>query len=192
MDMSKDYNNFDYLSVSVKSDQLSRILQCYRVLGWTEVKTEDDKRYYDMSYVRLRRPHKIPNKDRLQYLQVRMESAINSLVEIVGRAHVKSTAVISVLVIIFLVCTGLAAWQFLSLNQTYSQVYGWICAGVACASALAACIAGACMRRRERRAAADKISARLKLMQSLIAEAKLLVPQPQNEDEERAGEVNNG
>ena len=46
--MSKDYINYDYLSVSVKSDQLSRILQCYRALGWTEITTEDDKQYYDM------------------------------------------------------------------------------------------------------------------------------------------------
>ena len=69
--MAKDHNNYDYLAVSVKSDQLSRILHCYRALGWTEIKTEEDRQYYDMNYVRLRRPHRIANKDRLQYLQVR-------------------------------------------------------------------------------------------------------------------------
>ena len=173
--MSKDYINYDYLSVSVKSDQLSRILQCYRALGWTEITTEDDKQYYDMKYVRLRRPHKIPNKDRLQYLQVRMERAINSLVEITGNAHVKSTAVAVFIVFVAVCFTVLGLWLVMSFSDVLNFI-GWICVGLSLAGAVLSVILCFVLRRRERKIATGKIIEKLRLTQALIEEAIELVP----------------
>lgn len=173
--MARDYNNYDYLAVSVKSDQLNRILHCYRSLGWTEVKTVDDREYYNMKYVRLRRPHKIANKDRLQYLQVRMEGAINSLVEIVNRAHLKSNAAAGGLGLLAAGLIALAVWLVIYFTSAI-RVLGWVCLGVGCALIVVAVAVRAGMRRRERKVASGKIMEKLRLTQSLIEEAVLLAP----------------
>ena len=173
--MARDYNNYDYLAVSVKSDQLNRILHCYRALGWTEVKTVDDREYYNMKYVRLRRPHKIANKDRLQYLQVRMEGAINSLVEIVNRAHLKSNAAAGGLGLLAAGLIALAVWLVIYFTSAI-RVLGWVCLGVGCALIVVAVAVRASMRRRERKVASGKIMEKLRLTQSLIEEAVSLAP----------------
>ena len=173
--MARDYNNYDYLAVSVKSDQLNRILHCYRALGWTEVKTVDDREYYNMKYVRLRRPHKIANKDRLQYLQVRMEGAINSLVEIVNRAHLKSNAAAGGLGLLAAGLIALAVWLVIYFASAI-RVLGWVCLGVGCALIVVAVAVRAGLRRRERKVASGKIMEKLRLTQSLIEEAVSLAP----------------
>lgn len=173
--MVRDYNNYDYLAVSVKSDQLNRILHCYRALGWTEVKTVDDREYYNMKYVRLRRPHKIANKDRLQYLQVRMEGAINSLVEIVNRAHLKSNAAAGGLGLLAAGLIALAVWLVIYFTSAI-RVLGWVCLGVGCALIVVAVAVRAGLRRRERKVASGKIMEKLRLTQSLIEEAVSLAP----------------
>lgn len=173
--MARDYNNYDYLAVLVKSDQLNRILHCYRALGWTEVKTVDDREYYNMKYVRLRRPHKIANKDRLQYLQVRMEGAINSLVEIVNRAHLKSNAAAGGLGLLAAGLIALAVWLVIYFTSAI-RVLGWVCLGVGCALIVVAVAVRAGLRRRERKVASGKIMEKLRLTQSLIEEAVSLAP----------------
>lgn len=174
--MEKDYKNYDYLSVSVKSDQLSRILQCYRALGWTEIKTEEDRQYYDMNYVRLRRPHKIPNKDRLQYLQVRMESSINSLVVITNRAHIKSNAVAILCALLVVLLAAFGLWPVIAATALWLRAIGWTGIGTSLAVAIAAVIICSIMRRREKKTATGKIIEKLRLIQSLIEEAVTLAP----------------
>ncbi len=175
--MSKDYNNYDYLAVSVSSDQLSRILHCYRSLGWTEIKTEDDRRYYNMKYVRLRRPHKIENKDRLQYLQVRMEEAINSLVRISKRVHAKSNFLIAFFSLCAAALLIVGLWLALAPGHSSAwRVFGWVCVGAAGAIVIAAAACCPVLRRRERSASTGKIVEKLRLTQSLIEEAVALAP----------------
>lgn len=173
--MERDYNNYDYLSVSVNSDQLSRILQCYRALGWTEIKTEEDRQYYGMNYVRLRRPHKIENKDRLQYLQVRMESSVNSLVSITKRAHIKSNSVIAISVVLVLALIALGLWPVIAVGGGWA-ILGWTGIGLAAALTIAAAVICAVMRRREKKTATGKIIEKLRFIQTLMEEASTLIP----------------
>ncbi len=173
--MAKDHNNYDYLAVSVKSDQLSRILHCYRALGWTEIKTEEDRQYYDMNYVRLRRPHRIANKDRLQYLQVRMENSINSLVAITNRAHIKSNGIAAAGTLATLAIAALGLWLVIARAGAL-RIFGWVCVGLSLAVAIAATVAVYVMRRREKKAATAAIIEKLRLTQSLIDEAASLSP----------------
>ena len=174
--MEKDYNNYDYLSVSVNSEQLNRILQCYRALGWTEIKTEEDRQYYGMNYVRLRRPHKIKNKDRLQFLQVRMESSINSLVAITKRAHIKSNAVASLSVVLVLALAALGLWPVVADIGVW-VIVGWTGIALSLAVAIAAVIVCFIMRRREKKMAMGKIIEKLRLIQTLTDEASALAPE---------------
>lgn len=173
--MAKDHNNYDYLAVSVKSDQLSRILHCYRALGWTEIKTEEDRQYYDMNYVRLRRPHRIANKDRLQYLQVRMENSINSLVAITNRAHIKSNGIAAAGTLATLAIAALGLWLVIARAGAL-RIFGWVCVGLSLAVAIAVTVAVYVMRRREKKAATVAIIEKLRLTQSLIDEAAALAP----------------
>lgn len=173
--MAKDHNNYDYLAVSVKSDQLSRILHCYRALGWTEIKTEEDRQYYDMNYVRLRRPHRIANKDRLQYLQVRMENSINSLVAITNRAHIKSNGIAAAGTLATLAIAALGLWLVIA-SAGALRIFGWVCVGLSLAVAIAVTVAVYVMRRREKKAATAAIIEKLRLTQSLIDEAAALAP----------------
>ena len=173
--MERDYNNYDYLSVSVNSDQLSRILQCYRALGWTEIKTEEDRQYYGMNYVRLRRPHKIENKDRLQYLQVRMESSVNSLVSITKRAHIKSNSVIAISVVLVLALIALGLWPVIACDGVW-VILGWASIGLAAALTIAAAVICTIMHRREKKTATGKIIEKLRFIQTLMEEASTLIP----------------
>lgn len=173
--MAKDHNNYDYLAVSVKSDQLSRILHCYRALGWTEIQTEEDRQYYDMNYVRLRRPHRIANKDRLQYLQVRMENSINSLVAITNRAHIKSNGIAAAGTLATLAIAALGLWLVIARAGAL-RLFGWVCVGLSLAVAIAVTVAVYVMRRREKKAATAAIIEKLRLTQSLIDEAAALAP----------------
>ena len=128
-----------------------------------------------MKYVRLRRPHKIANKDRLQYLQVRMEGAINSLVEIVNRAHLKSNAAAGGLGLLAAGLIALAVWLVIYFTSAI-RVLGWVCLGVGCALIVVAVAVRAGLRRRERKVASGKIMEKLRLTQSLIEEAVSLAP----------------
>lgn len=75
----KEIYNYDYLSVSVKTDSENEMVARYGVFGWELVGRFDDKKFSDIAVIDFRRPHAIANKDRLQYLQVGMETAVNNL-----------------------------------------------------------------------------------------------------------------
>ena len=130
MKITKDHDNYDYLSVSLKSEYSDKIMKCYLALGWKDVHTEEDKDYADMKYVLFSRPHLFPNKDRLQYIQVRMESILNRASERAFKRHKKSTAIAVLLGLLglLLIAGGLTvAFIFSSL---FVRVCGWICVGL--------------------------------------------------------------
>lgn len=75
----KDINKYDYLSVSVKKDREEEMVARYKTFGWEIIERFDDKQFSDIAVINFRRAHAILNKDRLQYLQVSMETAVNDL-----------------------------------------------------------------------------------------------------------------
>ena len=130
MKISKDHDNYDYLSVSLKSAYSDRIIKCYLALGWKGVHAEEDKDYADMKYVLFSRPHKFPNKDRLQYIQVRMEHILNGASEHAFRRHKKSTALAVILGLtgLLLIAAGLSLALIFSMLAV--KVCGWVCVGL--------------------------------------------------------------
>ena len=72
-----DYNEYDILSLALKENESLRLLEYYAAFGWQEYERCEDKRYFDIIHIKLLRRHKIPNKDRLQLLQVKMENVVN-------------------------------------------------------------------------------------------------------------------
>lgn len=174
--MNRDFKNYDYLTISVKTAQLDRILECYLSLGWREVKREDDREYCDMKYIALRRPHKVPDKDRLQLLQVRMENNVNAVSAINARKHAKSGAFFAVLLSLALGLLALGLWLFLGLKGETSSLFGAVSCCLSGALIVAATIVVAAARKPEEASAAKKIAERLKLIESLVLEARALSP----------------
>lgn len=74
-----DYGHYDYMTVAVKTDKSAELVSNYRIFGWRELETRDDNQYDDIRHSSFQRRHKLPNKDRLQYLQVCMEEELNSI-----------------------------------------------------------------------------------------------------------------
>ncbi len=107
VNMVKDYKNFDYFSVSLKRDKERQMVRSYLAFGWEVVERGEDKRFSDYITYTFRRPHKIANKDRLQYLQVKMEKSINLLAKLKRRRHsVSAISGITLLVVAALLIAG--------------------------------------------------------------------------------------
>jgi hypothetical protein len=188
--MQRDINNFDYLSVSVKSEQLDRIMHCYRSLGWSEVKREDDRQYYDMKYVLLSRPHKIRNKDRLQYLQVKMETKINAISQIRVKRHIGSTCVtIGLCVFMFLFAlSGILAYFLLSGTMATVSCFALCSCAFACL--LFEFFPFLIMRKSEVKKCNGAIKNNLRAIDGYIAEARTLCDSEESEYELKLLEEN--
>lgn len=174
--MQRDYNSYDYLSVSVKSDILDSILSCYTSLGWRVVKRENDRQYYNMKYLSFVRPHCIGNKDRLQYLQVRMETALNGLSAAAVRRHSGSTLLCVFLCVLSLAAVATGLWLFYGVGQAVGFIAGIACFCLSCAAYVAAFVSVLVLRRREDNATKKLLVQKLRLIQSLIEEAQKLAP----------------
>lgn len=170
--MERDIKNYDYLTISIKTAQLNSILECYRALGWQVFKSEDDRQYYDMKYISMRRPHKIENKDRLQLLQVRMETGVNQISAIYAKKHLKSGILFSVLTALGLALLAFGLWL---IFESYAQIaWGIVCCVVAGALIAVADVILCVLRKPEEEAAERRILQILKSLQALLSEADTL------------------
>lgn len=88
-----DYKNTDYLEVTVLREKLEEVNGYYTTLGYKQISCKEDKVYGNLLHLVFARPHNIENKDRLQYLQVKLESHINSLSKVEEKKHEKSLIV---------------------------------------------------------------------------------------------------
>ncbi len=90
----RDYKNFDYLDIIVKKDSIDEIINAYTTFLWFKIAEKEDKRYNDVVHLSFKRDVNVPNKDRLAYLQVHYENALNKRAEIKLKKHSKSIAAI--------------------------------------------------------------------------------------------------
>ena len=115
--MINDYQNYDYLEIIVKKDNADEIVRWYGRLLWSEYQRKDDKIYNDIIHVFFSRPHKIPNKDRLQLLQVYYEKILNEKAYKLKDKHAKSEAlIITTVVLAIILVLGSFALAFLVKN----------------------------------------------------------------------------
>ena len=87
----RDHKNYDYLTITAKVEREEEIIAYYATLGWEKVKVTEDKRFFDLDVVEFRRPHKVENKDRLQLLQVKLETLLNTYGALRHKRKAKST-----------------------------------------------------------------------------------------------------
>jgi len=87
----KDIVNFDYLTVIINKEKKADVLENYACFGWEVINLKDINNATAME-IEFKRPHKIKNKDDLQYIQVNMESELNKIGKLEINKHSKSTA----------------------------------------------------------------------------------------------------
>lgn len=187
--MERDYNNFDYLSVSVKSAELDKVLNCYRTLGWNEIARGEDDKYEDMKYISFSRPHKIANKDRLQYLQVRMESAINGIASSFFHRHKRSIALTTVFVTCGLIFIALGLWLMLGVGGDAGAICGIILTAFGGTLVLAIIYPLTFVHFKENKEVKQRIEELLILLDELLEEAETLVPKPAAAEEAFEGDA---
>lgn len=85
-----DYNKFDSLSLALKAELFDKMLSYYEKFGWRVFEKYEDRRYMNIVHVTLIREHRIKNKDKLQLLQVKLESLINRMAKNRERKHRKT------------------------------------------------------------------------------------------------------
>ena len=90
MDKTKDYKNFDTITLYVKKRKVKKIIEYYKLLGWELESRKHNKHYADLSDLVFCRPHKIENKDELQLLQVYLEDKLNAEGKNEKDRHIKS------------------------------------------------------------------------------------------------------
>ena len=91
----RDYWEYDYIDLAVKTEKADDLLSGYGAFLWQEIERKADKNYKDVVHITLKRPHKIKNKDRLQLLQVRYEKMANDKYALKKKKHTRSHALIA-------------------------------------------------------------------------------------------------
>lgn len=90
--MKIDYNEYDSLSLYVKTEKRDEIIEHYKLFKWELFKEVLNSKYEDIVDLTFIRPHKIENKDELQLLQVYMEERINGISKLEKNKHSIATA----------------------------------------------------------------------------------------------------
>lgn len=105
-----DIKNNDYLTITAKADSREDIIHSYEMLGWRLLDVREDKQYIDLDVIDFVRDHKIPNKDKLQLMQVRLETYLNKFGEARHKKYRKSAilAISGYLVAFLLFAAGIA------------------------------------------------------------------------------------
>jgi hypothetical protein len=182
--MERDINNYDYLSISIKSERLDKIMYCYKALGWREEKREEDRQYYDMKYLLMSRPHNIQNKDRLHYLQVRMENKLNYLSRSNAYRHRVSTLVAIILTVLGVCLLALGLYFFFGFDGVLFLPFGIAFSVLGLLFIVAQVYPFTVMRKKESTLAEAKISNALKDIEAFVKEAEeLYKPNLTNDDE---------
>lgn len=86
-----DYHQYDTLNIFVKKEKTATIIKCYESFNWQLVHNDENEMYSDANALIFIRPHKIKNKDYLQYNQIEMENILNDIGKCETYKHSKST-----------------------------------------------------------------------------------------------------
>lgn len=78
--------------MSINSVVAEEILDCYAALGWKQAERREDEQFENVEHFEFFRPHGIAHKDRLQLLQVYLETEVNKIARITVNKHARSLA----------------------------------------------------------------------------------------------------
>ena len=85
-----DYNKHDKLVIVIKKTLKKQILSAYSFFKWKEVQSKKFLHLKGVEQIVLIRPHNIPNKDKVQYLQVCFERQLERVSKLYTFKNLKS------------------------------------------------------------------------------------------------------
>lgn len=88
--MVKNYKEFDYQTIVVKTEKKEQLIDNYSSFGWTKIEEKPHKQFDNLVEITFSRPHIIENKDELQFLQVNLEYEVNREAKLIKNKHSKS------------------------------------------------------------------------------------------------------
>lgn len=166
-----DLENYDYLGLSVHGDMADEIEEAYRALGWQVMERREGER----CLLDLRRPHKIPHKDKLQRMQVGLETALNELGDVERKRFLKST-IVTVLGLLFgLSSFALGSYLILSLAYKTAVVIGAVMLVVGSALMITTVLVAGALHKSEDAAYKDKIERTVAEISDLCIKASELL-----------------
>lgn len=184
MHTMRDYENYDYLSITVKKNKLERLKTHYRELGWEDTAMKEDVRYDDITHISLRRPHKIENKDALQLLQVYLETAWNKIGKIENNPRPKTLicglglGLLSAALLIAGICLiFLPQMKFLIVWGLILATLGIITAGLCTAFSIV-------LFRREGKRSAEELEAAKREIAAICVQARALTNKAEEAEDE--------
>lgn len=107
--MEKNHNEFDYQVIVAKKEKADELIKNYECFGWVAIDSNQHAQFENLVEIEFSRPHKIQNKDNLQFMQVNMEHYINQKGRLERKKHSKSliwglsSGIIAIFLIIFAV-----------------------------------------------------------------------------------------
>lgn len=125
-----DYHKYDILNIYAKKDKADDIIKCYESFKWELIHNDKNEKYSDANALTFVRPHKIKDKDNLQYNQIEMENILNDIGKCENHKHSRSTTwglslslPIAMLIILFI---GLYLKNTISITTTCISVIALI------------------------------------------------------------------
>ena len=169
-----DFHKHDKLVITLRKSLRQQILSAYEVFKWKEVQSKDDVEFGDIEHVTLVRPHKIPNKDRVQYLQVCFEKHLDKISSLYTYKNTKSAVISSVLSI--LVILAILGGIFLIASCSgFLGILGYVFCGVGIVVPLSLLPVFIKIRRKENRAFEQKSKDILDMTDGILQEVKELL-----------------
>ena len=122
--MMENNLELDYQTIVIKKEKAEDIIKKYECFGWVKLKEKQHPQYENLLEVVFSRPHKIANKDALQFLQVNMEVNIINQGRLEKTKHSKSLSLCLSLAFISLVCIVNAVLAILYMRPLNKIIVG--------------------------------------------------------------------
>ncbi len=131
-----NFDEYDRITVTTKTENEEKILRDYSIFGWEWIKKENDVIFANLVHLTFMRPHRIKNKDQLQYQQVCYEQKINTLFEFERTKNLFSTLWFIFLVSLFVSFGGLGVYFMLKSKILLGGIFLFIGVASACLTPL--------------------------------------------------------
>lgn len=169
-----DYNNFDYLSITLQTEKVDKMVSVYNKFGWEMISKIESSTFEDVCYITFRRPHNIKNKDRLQYLQIAMEHSFNGISQRFIHKHTKSILFSSLLGLLFSAILALSV-VFIATGYTkLTSIIAYILCPVSVAGIIFTAVATAKLFKKENRSFIKHTAESMEEFKNIIHEVEEL------------------
>ena len=124
--MKYNFNEFDRITVTTKTEKIEKIVNDYSLFGWKWIEKEYDLVFSNVVHLTFERPHRIENKDRLQYVQVCYEQKMNDLADLERKWNFYSNILFIILFIAFISISMACGYFFYKAKFLLGGIFAFL------------------------------------------------------------------